>query len=40
MKELVGEANAAGLALLFSLKHDFPPSGIDSTPARITLLPS
>jgi hypothetical protein len=24
MKELVGEANEAGLALLFSLKHDFP----------------
>jgi Tc toxin complex TcA C-terminal TcB-binding domain len=24
LKELVGEANAAGLTLLFSLKHDFP----------------
>jgi len=24
LEELVGEANAAGLALLFSLRHDFP----------------
>lgn len=38
INEFVGEVNAAGLALLFSLKHDFPASGIASQPGTQTSL--